>query len=287
VGITTGYTEIDRMLGGLEKANVYVLAARPSMGKTALATGIARNTARAGNRTAIFELEMSAEQLGRRLIAPMCGLSPFDLKVGAIEDANQWQRLLEAQRDLDKLPLWIDDQPGLTPAKIRARARRMKRRKGLDLIIIDHLGIVAPPAEAARQGATYAVGQISNAFKRLAKELDVPVLLLCQLSRATEGRDDKRPTLADLRQSGEIEQDADVVMFIYRDSYYLERARPQKRPGEDEPDYNKRVVDWMGLCDKARGLAEIIVAKQRDGAIGTVKLAFDEAMAKFSNLHGE
>lgn len=287
VGITTGFNRLDGMLSGLEPGSVYILAARPSMGKTALGMGIAWNTAKAGNPVAFFSLEMSAAQLGRRVIAPLCGISLSAMKAGDIRDGDGWSKMLAAQKEISGVPIWIDDQAGQTIAAIRARSIRLKRRHALKLIVIDHLGLVMPSPEAAGQGATFAIGQASNAVKRMAKELDVPVLLLHQLNRGVEGREDKRPTLSDLRQSGEIEQDADVVMFIYRESYYLERMRPQKRAGENDIAYHGRTTEWSVLCNEVRGKADVIIGKQRDGPIGTVPMAFDDRTTRFSTLKDE
>lgn len=283
-GITTGFADLDRMTGGLEAGNLYVVAGRPGMGKTALALWLAWATARAGSRVAFFSLEMSAIQLMRRIGAPLVGLSPFDLKRGAVPD-NDWVRLIDVEKDLRKLPIKIDDRGGLTVAQMHAEARRLKRRGGLGLVVVDHLGLVKPPPEAAREGGTWQIGKISNALKRLAKDLDVPVLALSQLSRMVEGRDDKRPTLADLRQSGEIEQDADAVAFVYREHYYASRQRPGRKTAENDASYNGRIADWMAECQACANTAEVIIAKQRDGAIGTVELFFDETLARFQNLH--
>ena len=282
VGITTGFIDLDRMTGGLEAGNVYVLAGRPSMGKTAAAIWSAWGTARTGSRVLYASLEMSAEQLGRRVAAAIAGVSIHDVKIGNLTE-NDWTKLLAVKRELGELPFLIDDRPGQSATAIRNRARRLKRRGGLGLIVVDHLQLMRLGTKI--ENRRLEIGAITSGLKALAKDLGVPVLLLSQLSRAVEQREDKRPTLSDLRESGDIEQDADVVMFVYREHYYAEREKPARKAGEDETKFNGRFVDWEQRVRDCRGKAEIIVAKQRDGAIGSVEMAFDDNTARFQNLH--
>lgn len=282
VGITTGFVDLDKATGGFEPGNLYVLGARPSMGKTALALWGAWGTARAGNRVLYFSLEMSGVQLARRIAAGLCGIAIHDVKVGSLSD-NDWQRLVAAEQDLRKLPILVDDTPSISLTALRNLARRVKRRGGLGLIIVDHLQLMRLGERV--ENRRLEIGAISAGLKRLAKELEVPILALSQLSRAVEGRDEKRPTLSDLRESGDIEQDADAVMFLYREHYYVEREKPSRRTGESHDKFDARMADWDQRLRDSRGKAEVIIAKQRDGGVGTVELAFDDRLARFQNLH--
>lgn len=282
-GFTCGYGDIDNTIGGLEGGQQYVLAGRPSMGKSALAVSIMDRCGAAGVPVFFVSGEMTGKQIGRRVVAPRIGMSPFALKAG-IEDPHDMVRLMDAQRRLAQFPVVIEELVRL--AEIRARARqwaRPLRRRGL--IIVDHLNLIQGSKSKSDQSDTAEVTEISKAFKQLAKETDSALLLLTQLNRGPEGREDKRPGLADLRQSGGIEQDADVVMFIYREAYYLERSEPKERPGEKSGDFVERVRAWREAVDKNRNVAEVIVAKNRDGpAPRTIRLYFDAVLGRFDPL---
>ena len=285
-GAPTGLLDIDRLLGGLHASDLVILAGRPSMGKTALATNIAYNAAARfreggegqpadGARVAFFSLEMSAEQLATRLLAEQTGIPSDKLRRGEVRDGD-FAGIVRATQAMEALPLYIDDSPALTIPGLRARARRLKRRHGISLVVIDYLQLMRPTASARLNNRVYEVSEITQGLKALAKDLDLPVLALSQLSRAVEQRDDKRPMLADLRESGSIEQDADVVMFIYREAYYLAR----REPAEDGADR----AEWQDKMAAVRNLAEVIVAKQRHGPVGTASLYFDDRFTKFGNL---
>jgi replicative DNA helicase len=288
-GVSTGLVDLDRMLGGLHPSDLVILAGRPSMGKTALATNIAFSAARSyaydilpdgtrktsnGGVVAFFSLEMSAEQLAMRLLADVSGVPSDRLRKGEI-DASEFGRVRDAALEIQEAPLHIDATGGLSIAKLTARARRLKRQSGLDLIVVDYLQLVT--ADGSRgDNRVQEVSQITQGLKALAKELKVPVLALSQLSRQVENREDKKPQLSDLRESGSIEQDADVVMFVYREEYYLSRLEPK----EGTPEH----LQWQDDVDKVRGTAEVIIGKQRHGPIGTIKLAFNPELTKFGNL---
>ena len=244
-GVPTGLIDLDDKLGGLQSSDLIILAARPSMGKTALAVTIAANAAAAtaagpeaeglaGGRYAVglFSLEMSAEQLAMRLLSAQAELSSDDLRRGKLRDTD-FKRVVQASQDLASRALYIDDTPALSVAALRTRARRLKRRHGLSALVVDYLQLVRPTASSSQINRVQEIAEITQGLKAIAKELNIPVVALSQLSRAVEQREDKRPMLSDLRESGAIEQDADVVMFIYRDEYYLERAEPQPRPGPE------------------------------------------------------
>lgn len=297
VGVATGFVDIDRKLGGLHPSDLIVLAGRPSMGKTALATNIAFHAARNykpsqaperhkaaedGAVVGFFSLEMSAEQLATRILAEESGISSDRIRRGDIGHED-FDRFVLASQRLAAVKLFIDDTPALSVAALRTRARRLMRQQGLGLIVVDYLQLLRPSSQArAQENRVQEISEITRGLKALAKELDVPVLALSQLSRAVEQREDKRPILADLRESGSIEQDADVVMFIFREEYYLARE-PTRRPDEAENKYSERYQDWRERLEKVHGLGEIIVAKQRHGPIGTVKLHFDAQTTKFDN----
>lgn len=289
-GISTGLRDLDHTLGGLHPSDLIILAGRPSMGKSSLATNIALNAARAykterkpdgtvktieGAVVGLFSLEMSADQLATRIIAEVSGVPSNEIRRGEI-DQEQFERIYHASRELENLPLYIDDTGGLSIAQLAARARRLKRQHGLDLLIVDYLQLLTGSSTRRNDGRVQEITEISMGLKTLAKELNVPVLALSQLSRQVEQRDDKRPQLADLRESGSIEQDADSVLFVYREEYYLKRTEPR----EGSPEW----AEYQAKCDEAKGIAEIIIGKQRHGPIGKVELHFEERLTKFSNL---
>lgn len=273
-GVTTGLIDLDQKLGGLHPSDLLILAGRPSMGKTALALNIAINAAKAGARVFFPSLEMSAEQLGLRALADFANVSGDRLRKGMV--TRQELHTVEDARDhFRSLPISIDDTGGIHIAKLCARARRQHRKSGLDLIVVDYLQLIT--TDAGKGGnRVQEVSQITGALKALAKELNVPVLALSQLSRQVESRDDKRPMLSDLRESGSIEQDADVVMFVYREEYYLGRSEPAEGSAKHP--------EWQDAMSKVLGKAEVIVGKQRHGPIGTVNLAFDSDLTRFGNL---
>ncbi|MFQ5954129.1 MAG: replicative DNA helicase [Kiloniellales bacterium] len=282
-GISTGLRDLDSWLGGLQPSDLVVLAGRPGMGKTALATNIAFNAAHAaktsdgreGAAVGFFSLEMSAEQLATRILAERAEVSSDEIRRGAIR-SQQFDQIVLASQEISRLPLFIDDTPALTVAGLRTRARRLKRQHDLGLIVVDYLQLVLGSRAARNESRVQEISEITRGLKTLAKELDVPVLALSQLSRAVEQRDDKHPQLADLRESGTIEQDADVVMFIYREEYY-ER---QKQPREGTPDHDA----WQKRMAKVHNQAEIVIAKQRHGPTGKVDLYFDGQYTRFRNL---
>jgi replicative DNA helicase len=276
-GQTTGLIDLDQKLGGLHPSDLLILAGRPSMGKTALALNITVNAARSGARVFFPSLEMSDEQLGLRALADFANVSGDRLRKGMV--TREEIRAVEDARDYFRdLPIHIDDTGGLHIAKLCARARRLHRKHGLDLIMVDYLQLITTDAGKAGN-RVQEVATITGALKALAKELNVPVLALSQLSRQVESREDKRPMLSDLRESGSIEQDADVVMFVYREAYYLGRSEPTEG--------SSKHLDWQEQMARAQGRAEVIVGKQRHGPIGTVHLSFDEDLTRFGNLARE
>jgi len=290
-GVTTGLVDLDKKLGGLQPSDLVILAGRPSMGKTALATNIAFNAALAhklapenGGRVAFFSLEMSAEQLATRILAEQTGISSDRIRRGEISRDDDFSRLVIAAQDLQTLPMHIDDTPGLSVPAMRTLARRLKRRQGLGLIVVDYLQLMRSPAGLRSENRVQEVSEITRGLKAIAKELEVPVLALSQLSRAVEQRDDKRPQLADLRESGSIEQDADVVMFIFREQYYHERGEPKQRDDESSEKFAERHSRWLERGERVHNVAEVNIAKQRHGPIGTVELYFDGMVTKFGNL---
>src|SRR6516164_489357 len=298
VGVGTGFRDLDDKLGGLHPSDLVIIAGRPSMGKTALATNIAFNAAKSYKSTStpdgrtiaedgavvgFFSLEMSAEQLAARILAEESGISSDRIRRGDVSHED-FDRFVRASQQLSDLRLFIDDTPALTVSALRTRSRRLMRQQGLGLIIVDYLQLLRPSNQSrVFENRVQEVSEITRGLKALAKELDVPVLALSQLSRAVEQREDKRPMLADLRESGSIEQDADVVMFIFRAEYYKSREPIR---GADEPDekFNKRYQDWQEEFRKVHGIVEIIVAKQRHGPIGAVKLRFDAQTTKFEDF---
>jgi replicative DNA helicase len=288
-GVTTGLENINAKIGGLQRSDLVIVAGRPGMGKSALATNMAFAAAQrfqrdtedkiepeksAGAAVALFSLEMSADQLATRILAEQSGISSENLRMGKISK-QEFRQLARAAAELEALPLYIDDTPGLTIAALRARARRLKRQKGIGMVVVDYLQLLQGSGRNHNENRVNEISEISRGLKQLAKELNVPVLGLSQLSRAVEQREDKRPQLSDLRESGSIEQDADIVLFIYREDYYL----AAKQPADDHPD----AEEWRQDMERAYGRAEVIVAKQRHGATGKVRLRFDSRITKFSD----
>jgi replicative DNA helicase len=290
-GVLTGLTDLDKKLGGQHASDLLVLAGRPSMGKTALATNIAYNAARAYKNTdgaegavvGFFSLEMSAEQLATRILSERVKVSSDRIRKGDLSD-GEFTKLVQESQTLHDLPIFIDDSPALSASQLRTRARRLKRVHGLGLIVVDYLQLMSPGPGVRRENRVQEVSEITRGLKTLAKELNVPVLALSQLSRAVEQREDKRPQLSDLRESGSIEQDSDVVMFIYREQYYLERAEPQHRPDESMERYAERHDAWVQRCEEAHNKAEVIIAKQRHGPVGKVHLFFEGEFTRFGDL---
>jgi len=298
VGVATGFVDLDQKLGGLHPSDLVILAGRPSMGKTALATNIAFNAAKLykpsrasdgriivedGAVVGFFSLEMSAEQLATRILAEESGVSSDRIRRGDVSHED-FDKFVRASQQLAALRLFIDDTPALTVSALRTRARRLMRQQGLGLIVVDYLQLLRPSNQVrVIENRVQEVSDITRGLKALAKELNVPVLALSQLSRAVEQREDKRPMLGDLRESGSIEQDADVVMFIFREEYYKSRE-PIRGSDETDDKFNKRYENWQEEFRKVHGIGEIIVAKQRHGPIGTVKLRFDAQTTKFEDF---
>ena len=289
-GISTGMIDLDKSLGGLQKSDLVVLAGRPAMGKTSLATNIAFNIAKAyrsetrpdgtletvnGGIVGFFSLEMSAEQLATRIIAEQSGVASYKIRRGDVTD-DDFHRVTEAARQMQHVPFYIDQTGGISIAQLTARARRLKRQRGLDLLVIDYLQLLSGSKSGGQANRVQELTEITTGLKALAKELAVPVIALSQLSRQVENRDDKRPQLSDLRESGSIEQDADVVMFVYREEYYLKGKQP--REGTEE------FTAWLADMERAHGKAECIIGKQRHGPTGTVELQFDAEVTRFSDL---
>ncbi|WP_196258913.1 replicative DNA helicase [Pelagibacterium limicola] len=292
-GTATGLTDLDRLMGGLQRSDLIILAARPAMGKTSLATNIAFAVARAykaeplpdghmktvnGGVVGFFSLEMSAEQLATRILAEQAEISSSDIRRGNIHE-SQFAKLMDVSQLMQQVPLFIDDTGGISIAQLAARARRLKRQKGLDLLIVDYLQLLSGSSRKANENRVQELTEITTGLKALAKELEVPIIALSQLSRQVESREDKRPQLADLRESGSIEQDADVVLFVYRDEYYLKNKEPKEGTQEH--------LEWQAEMEKIHGRAEIIIAKQRHGPTGTVQLHFEANLTRFSNLARE
>ncbi len=280
VGVPTGITALDEMLGGLHKSDLVILAGRPSMGKTALATNIAYHAAQnimnrqEKSSVAFFSLEMSSEQLSTRILSEQARIKSDDIRRGKVTE-EEINRYIETSRNIYNLPLFIDETPAITIATLSNRARRIKRLFGVSLIVVDYIQLMRANT-FKNEGRVQEISEITQGLKALAKELGVPVLALSQLSRAVEQRDDKQPQLADLRESGSIEQDADVVMFVYREAYYLERKQP--KPGSIEH------AEWQSKMNDVNGLADIILGKQRHGPTGTVKVEFEGIYTKFKDL---
>ena len=288
-GISTGLIDLDKKLGGLHPSDLLIIAGRPSMGKTSLATNIAFNIAKAykrgrlpdggegaveGGVVGFFSLEMSAEQLAARILSEAAEVPSEQIRRGDMTE-TEFRRFVEAAKALEACPLYIDDTPALPISQVAARARRLKRTHGLDVLIIDYLQLLK--AASAKDNRVNEVSEITQGLKAIAKELNIPVIALSQLSRAVESRDDKRPQLSDLRESGSIEQDADVVMFVYREEYYKER----EKPGDHELE---KMVQWQQTMEQVHGKAEIVIGKQRHGPIGSVELSFEGRFTRFGNL---
>jgi replicative DNA helicase len=292
-GVTTGLIGLNERMGGMHSSDLIILAGRPGMGKTALATNIAFAAAHrwkmdkqaglsrkesAGAPVAFFSLEMSADQLALRVIAEQSTISGERLRMGKISE-QEFLQLARASADMHDLPLYIDDTPGLTIAALRTRARRLQRQRGIGAIVVDYVQLLQGSGKNSDGNRVQEISEITRGLKTLAKELEVPVMALSQLSRAVEAREDKRPLLSDLRESGSIEQDADIVLFVYREEYY----HAQKKPEDGSDKFDK----WMQRGEKIRGRAEVIISKQRHGATGTVEMMFTKETTKFSDLANE
>jgi replicative DNA helicase len=292
-GIATGLRDLDTKMGGLQQSDLIIVAGRPGMGKTSLATNIAYNVARSyvgevqadgttravnGGVVGFFSCEMSAEQLATRIIAERTGIPSSSIRRGGISETD-FEKIRDYAIELQSLPFFVDETGGLSIAQLMARARRLKRQKGLDLIVIDYIQLLSGSGKRSSDSRVQEITEITTSLKALAKELNVPIIALSQLSRQVESRDDKRPQLSDLRESGSIEQDADVVMFVFREEYYLAMKEP--RPGTEE--HSK----WQQDMERALGRAEVIIGKQRHGPTGTVELHFDASVTRFGDLaHG-
>ena len=297
-GKTTGLTSINDKCGGLHDSDLIIVAGRPGMGKSSLATNIAFNAANrlrrdridgiedeksVGAAVALFSLEMSADQLATRILAEQSGISSELLRMGKIS-RDDFQKLSFASQTLAELPLYIDDTPALTIAALRARARRLKRRHNVGLVIVDYLQLLQGTGRGGNENRVNEISEISRGLKTLAKELGVPVIALSQLSRAVEQREDKRPMLSDLRESGSIEQDADMVWFIYREDYYIAAKEPKQPSDGDDAKTHELHDKWREDMERVYGLAELIVAKQRHGSTGKVRLRFEPRITRFSDL---
>ena len=292
-GISTGLRDVDKRLGGLQPSDLVILAGRPAMGKTSLATNIAFNIASAyepaeqadgsvkankGGVVGFFSLEMSSEQLATRIISEQTEISSSKIRRGEITETD-FEKLVGCSQMMQRVPLYIDQTGGISIAQLAARARRLKRQRGLDVIVIDYVQLMQGSSAKSSQNRVQEITEITTGLKALAKELNTPIIALSQLSRQVESREDKRPQLSDLRESGSIEQDADVVLFVYRDEYYLQNREPEAGTAEHQA--------WQEKMDKVRGKAELIIAKQRHGPTGTVDLAFEGQFTRFSDLAEE
>ncbi|HEX8655225.1 MAG TPA: replicative DNA helicase [Allosphingosinicella sp.] len=296
-GVTTGLADVNAKTGGLHHSDLVILAGRPGMGKTALATNMAFNAARrlvrdqedgiaqeksAGAAVAFFSLEMSADQLATRILAEQSGIPSEALRMGKISQQD-FRNLARAAAELESLPLYIDDTPGLTIAALRTRARRLKRQRGVGMIVVDYLQLLQGTGKNSGDNRVQEISEISRGLKTLAKELNVPVLALSQLSRAVEQREDKRPQLSDLRESGSIEQDADIVLFVYREEYYVASREPKRPMDGDDAKIFEAYEQWQRDMERVYQLSELIVGKQRHGATGKVKLKFESKITRFSD----
>ena len=285
-GVSTGFTDLDKMLSGLQQSDLFILAGRPSMGKTAIAINIAVNSCKYLNpdlddkknlkAVGFFSLEMSSDQLASRILSMECSINATKFRTGQLSE-NEWEVVATRSAEIAKMPFFIDDTPALSISAIRTRARRMLRKNNLGLLVIDYLQLIRGSSSRSAENRVQEVSEITQGLKAIAKELNIPVIALSQLSRAVEQREDKRPQLSDLRESGSIEQDADVVAFIYRDSYYKERTRPP----ENEVD---KFQKWKNEMQQVAHKAEFIIAKQRNGPVGSVELFFDAEFTRFGNL---
>ena len=285
-GVSTGFVDLDKMLSGLQQSDLFILAGRPSMGKTAIAINIAVNACKYLNpdlddkknlkAVGFFSLEMSSDQLASRILSMECSINATKFRTGQLSE-NEWEVVATRSAEIAKMPFFIDDTPALSISAIRTRARRMLRKNNLGLLVIDYLQLIRGTSSRSAENRVQEVSEITQGLKAIAKELNIPVIALSQLSRAVEQREDKRPQLSDLRESGSIEQDADVVAFIYRDSYYKERTRPP----ENEVD---KFQKWKNEMQQVAHKAEFIIAKQRNGPVGSVELFFDAEFTRFGNL---
>ena len=280
-GLPTQFIDLDKKLGGLHPSDLIILAGRPSMGKTSLATNIAFNAAKemmkkpdSKSTVGFFSLEMSSEQLATRILSESCEIASEQIRKGDLKE-DEFKRFVESAQQLESMPLFIDDTPALSIAELASRARRLKRTDGLDLLIIDYLQLVR--GSSFRDNRVNEISEITQGLKAIAKDLNIPVLALSQLSRQVENRDDKKPQLADLRESGSIEQDADVVLFIFREEYYKER----EKPGDHDLE---AITKWQSEMSELHGKAEVIIGKQRHGPIGTIELSFEGKYTRFGNL---
>jgi replicative DNA helicase len=290
-GVSTGLADLDKQMGGLQRSDLIIIAGRPGMGKTALATNIAFHIAKNfraeeqpdgssqtvdGGIVGFFSLEMSAEQLATRVIAEQSTIPSYKIRRGDITE-QEFVKVSDAAREMQAVPLYIDETGGITISQLTARARRLKRQRGLDVLVVDYIQLLSGSRKT--DGRVQEITEITTGLKALAKELNVPVVALSQLSRQVESRDDKRPQLSDLRESGSIEQDADVVMFVFREEYYLKNKEP--RAGTDEH------IKWQAEMEQVYGVAEVIIGKQRHGPTGTVPVQFDAEVTRFSTLTRE
>ena len=291
-GVGTGLKTLDELLGGLQKSDLIILAGRPGMGKTALGTNIAFHAAttthsgESQQQVAFFSLEMSADQLANRILASRASVPSDEIRRGRL-NTNQFNNLVRAAGEIENAKFHIDDTPAISVSQIYSRARRLKRTSGLGLVVVDYLQLLSAPLGQRVENRVQEISSISRMLKSIAKDLQVPVLALSQLSRAVEQRDDKRPVLADLRESGSIEQDADVVMFLYREEYYISKSEPERRDTDTEEAYNKRHERWRERAERAHGRAEVIVAKQRHGPTGTISPSFIAEQAQFVDYTAE
>ena len=291
-GIATGLTDLDAKMGGLQQSDLIILAGRPGMGKTALATNIAYSVAKAyeqgdvrpdgqretvnGGIVGFFSLEMSAEQLATRIISEQTGIPSNKIRRGAIDEAD-FEKIKDVSIELQSLPFYVDETGGLSVGQLCARARRLKRQRGLDLLVIDYLQLLQGSTRRSSENRVQEITEITTKLKALAKELNIPILALSQLSRQVEAREDKRPQLSDLRESGSIEQDADVVLFVFREEYYHQMRKPTEANRE-------KFSEWLAEGERVEGKAEVIIGKQRHGPTGTVELQFEAAVTRFANL---
>jgi len=288
-GASTGLTDLNNLLGGLQRSDLIILAGRPAMGKTALATNIAfhaattTKTGEVASPVAFFSLEMAAEQLGTRILSERAQVDSESIRRGKL-NSQEFDQLVGASTAISSAPFFIDDTPALSVSQLASRARRLKRTSGLGVIVVDYLQLLTPQLGIRAENRVQEISNISRTLKAIAKELDVPVLALSQLSRAVEMREDKRPNLADLRESGSIEQDADVVMFVFREEYYLNKREPEQKMEESVDTFNIRHADWLSKMQSAENKAEIIVAKQRHGPTGSVNVHFEKRFTHFTDL---
>ena len=296
-GTSTGFPDLDRMTSGMHDGQLIIIAGRPAMGKTALATNMAYNVAEymshdknmdpKSKGVAFFSLEMSADQLASRILATVTQTNGHKMRTGELDNA-EFTRIAAAVRELEKIPLYIDDTPGLNINTIRTRARRLKRNKGLGLIVIDYIQLIVGSGSKKNEGnRVQELSEISRGLKILAKELNVPVIALSQLNRGVEQRDDKRPVMSDLRESGSIEQDADIVMFVYRENYYIQNEEPKQKAGETPEHLQHRMEEWQQRVRATANIGEVIIGKQRHGPTGTVQLFWNGDFAQFGNLTKE